>query len=137
VKRFEDVARELVTEWLQMVQRVTGDLTEGDIDHAVDDTFPASDPIAVGAYRERVDALTSLDVVVTPGSITFKVPVGVLETASKHAADELLAKRSIECATLAGKTLTLRVEVLRSHSEALPVETQSAMATLVDSAARG
>lgn len=134
MKRFEEVAQELVTQWLRTVQRQAGDLTEGDLDDAVDDTFPASDPIAVTAYRERVDALQSLDVVVTPASITFKLPVGVLETASQLAEE---SRTEVECASLSGNPLKLTVSVTKPKPDSAPIDIQPEMETVAETAARG
>jgi hypothetical protein len=133
MKRFEDVATELVTEWLRTVQRKAGDLTEGDLDGAVDDTFPASDPIAVTSYRERVDALQSLDVVVTPASITFRLPVGVLETASQLAEESVT---QTECASLSGTPLKLNVAVTKPKPDGASIDIQPEMQTVAESATR-
>jgi hypothetical protein len=134
MKRFEDVAQQLVTEWLRAVQHKTGDLTEGDLDQAVDDTFPASDPIAVTSYKERVDALKSLDVVVTPASITFKVPVGVLETASQP--DEAsLSYSEVECASLSGHPLMLHVATATPTPDGAPIDIRPEIETATAAAA--
>jgi hypothetical protein len=134
MKRFEDVAQQLVTEWLRAVQHKTGDLTEGDLDQAVDDTFPASDPIAVTSYKERVDALKCLDVVVTPASITFKVPVGVLETTSQ-ADDASLSRSDVECASLSGHPLTLHVATATPTPGGPPIDIQPEIETVTAAAA--
>jgi hypothetical protein len=136
MKRFDEVAQELVSEWLSTVQRKTGDLTEDDIDDAVDDTFPASDPVALTTYRERVDALQSLDVVVTPASITFKVPLGVLESAAAPTDEPSVVRQEIDCTAPSGNPHTLVIEVSKPRPAAIAVDVQPEMAAITESAAR-
>jgi hypothetical protein len=87
LREIEHQLAQVVWQWLRSARQMQGAILEAELDRAVRDTFPASDPIAQTGVGERQDGLDEIDCVIADGCLTLRLHASSLAAAEEAGND--------------------------------------------------
>jgi len=130
---FSDTVAQVVSDWLRAVYRRESREIDRDLDQAVWESFPASDPIAPFHAKEGDERVHELRVVVH----CDRLELIRVERAGEPLAAEGGVTRRIEGATPEGETVRIEIAVDEKAAKSLPMPPGSRLAEIVAAAAPG
>ncbi len=130
VADLEHKLAQIVWQWLRNARESQAAILEAELDRAVRDTFPASDPIAQNAVSERQGGLDEIDCIIADGSLTMQLHATSL--ASAEGDERSPAAYILEGQSPDGDRLKIYVYTRHAASTTVSAPTRSSETDAVD-----